>query len=90
MTTLTREELLDILKEEAGEVIVAASKCSRFGFDVTHEGYGHNARRLAREYGQLIAIAEALDLDPAEVEAGRAEKLPKAMEAKRLYGVRRP
>lgn len=33
MTSLTQDELLVILAEEAAEVIQAATKCIRFGFD---------------------------------------------------------
>lgn len=84
---LTFDELLDLLQEEAAEVIVAASKCKRFGFDRTHEGYGHNATELARECGQLVGVMDELRLRARDAfELGRREKIAKAITAKRLYG----
>jgi hypothetical protein len=85
---LTLNELLDLLQEEAAEVILAASKCKRFGFDKTHEVYGHNATELALECGQLTGVMDELRLRAMDAfERGRSEKMPKAREAKRLYGI---
>ncbi len=39
---LTRDELLTILIEECSEIIKAATKCQRFGFDRYYPGYGIN------------------------------------------------
>ncbi len=63
-TSLTREELLILLIEECGEVIQAATKCLRFGFDVDHDvGYGNNRAVLSREVGDLEAIILELPLN---------------------------
>lgn len=86
MTKLTREELLVILMEECAEVIQAASKCLRFGYDRQQEGYGINDEVLAAELGDLFGIADALPLKNWIVETKRAAKIPKAEKAKELYG----
>jgi hypothetical protein len=36
VTTLTRNDLLILLIEECSEVIQAATKCQRFGFESDH------------------------------------------------------
>lgn len=85
--TLSRDELLVILTEEAAEVIQAATKCQRFGFDTIGPGdYGRNDLALARECGQFVRIANALKLDPAAWNHGYEEKLEKAEAAKLRYG----
>ena len=54
MSQLTRDELLILLIEECGEVIRAATKCLRFGWDVDHGvEYGNNRDQLAKEMGEL-------------------------------------
>jgi hypothetical protein len=76
--TLTRDEFLVILAEEAAEVIQAATKCLRFGFYTIGPGdYGRNDFALARECGQFLRIANALKLDPAAWNQGYEEKLEK-------------
>jgi len=86
MTTLTRDELLVILAEEAAEVIQAVTKCLRFGFDTIGPGdYGRNDLHLARECGQLFAVIDALDLNLELIIAGQREKIEKAEAAKRQY-----
>lgn len=87
---LTREELLVLLVEECGEVIQAATKCLRFGWDREFPSYGHNATVLATEFGQLIAVAKSLGLDEQAVEDGIVGKMRKAQEAKRKHGVHHP
>jgi len=88
MTELTRDELLVLLCEEAAEVIQAAAKCLRFGFDTIGPGdYGRNDLALARECGQVFAIVDALDLNLELIIAGHREKIDKAEAAKAQYGV---
>lgn len=56
---LTTEQLLDLIIEEAAEVIHAASKCKRFGDRGSHPSYNEgrtNADALAREHEQLRQI----------------------------------
>jgi hypothetical protein len=88
MTTLTRDELLVLLIEECGEVIQAATKCLRFGYDVDHGvDYGNNKLALSREIGDLLGVAEALPLDAIVVDVMRASKISRAENAKAKYGV---
>lgn len=83
---LTTDELLVILMEECAEVIKAASKCHRFGWDREHPEYGINDKVLAAEIGEVLAIVDALPLDRAQIEYFRKRKLAKAQKAKELYG----
>lgn len=86
--TLTREEKLVLLIEECGEVIQAATKCLRFGYDSLHiADYGRNDHKLAAEVGDLMAVVEALNLDEAEMAKTRSGKIAKAEHAKKIYGV---
>lgn len=88
MAELTRDELLILLIEECGEVIQAATKCIRFGFDADHGvGYGRNDAVLSREIGQCIAIMNALPTDQEQVHLGATEKIAKAEAAKERYGI---
>lgn len=56
---LSRDDLLVILIEECGEVIQAATKCLRFGWDRYQPGYGINCEILAKEVGDLLGMVEA-------------------------------
>lgn len=86
---LTRDELLVLLIEECAEVIQAATKCLRFGFDVDHGvDYGNNRLVLSREVGDLLGVAQALPLDLENIEAMRASKIARAEAAKEKYGAR--
>jgi hypothetical protein len=86
---LTRDELLVLLIEECGEVIQAATKCLRFGFNVDHgTGYGNNRTALSKECGDLLAVIETLPLDQiTSIEAQRS-KLRRAEKAKADFGRR--
>lgn len=79
---LTRDELLVLLIEECGEVIQAATKCLRFGFDRDQPGYGVNSVVLSREVGDLLGVIDALPLDKQEVMQKRAGKIAKAVKVK--------
>lgn len=74
-------ELLDVLAEEAAEVIHACSKAKRFGFDDADPkdpNAGTNRRKIAEEFGQLVAVINLLTeyniLRNDEINAGRKEK----------------
>lgn len=91
MTDLTREplttdELLVILAEECAEVIKAATKCLRFGWDRKQKGYGQNNLVLAEEIGDLMGIIRAIPLDQERIAHFSHNKLAKAQKAKELYG----
>lgn len=62
MTNEERDYLLLCLIEECGEVIQAATKCLRFGYDRDWPGYGINHEVLEKEAGELDAIVTALKL----------------------------
>lgn len=83
---LTQEDLLIVLMEECAEVIVAASKCLRFGYSRHHPSYGRNDAVLAEEAGQVIAIIEALNLDPSFLQMGRIGKIRRMREMKKEFG----
>jgi hypothetical protein len=86
-SVLTKDELLVLLIEECGEVIQAATKCLRFGFQSDHGlGYGRNDLVLAKEVGELQAVMEALYLDPDTVYWARLGKIARAQKAKKKYG----
>lgn len=91
MTKLTQDELLVLLIEECGEVIQAATKCLRFGFDVDHgTGYGNNCEMLAKEMGELTAVRDALELDYGSCQEpfmrGWKDKIKRAEAAKERFG----
>lgn len=79
---LTREEKLILLIEECGEVIQAATKCLRFGYDHLEPGYGVNSDVLAHEVGDLEGVIAALWLDDEIVAAARKSKIAKAESVK--------
>jgi NTP pyrophosphatase (non-canonical NTP hydrolase) len=83
MADLTRDELLVLLIEECAEVIQAATKCLRFGYDRDEPGYGINSDVLAGEIGDVLGVVVALSPDPAAVEFTKSRKIAKATAAKR-------
>jgi len=85
-TALTTDEKLVILMEECAEVIKAASKCLRFGWDREQEGYGQNNLVLAEEVGDLLGIIRAIPLDQERIAHYSHNKLAKAEKAKAMYG----
>jgi hypothetical protein len=86
---LTTDEKLVILMEECAEVIKAASKCLRFGFDRSQPGYGQNDLVLAAEIGDMLGMVDSLPLDAAQIAHFRANKLAKAEKAKAEFGVKK-
>lgn len=88
---LTRDELLVLLIEECGEVIQAATKCLRFGYDVDHDiGYGRNSDALAKECGDLQAVMDELPLNALLKGQSQYDKIGKAERAKAKFGVTLP
>lgn len=53
-------EILDILQEECGEVIVAISKCRRFGIDNSYKDGGTQRDHLVQELGDVTLLIELL------------------------------
>ena len=55
------QEILDILQEECGEVIVEVSKCRRFGLDSVHYKTGElHQDMLTQELGDVLAMMKLL------------------------------
>lgn len=54
------EEILDILQEECGEVIVAISKIRRFGIDNSYKDGGTQREHLIQELGDVTLMIELL------------------------------
>lgn len=79
---LTIEEKLVILVEECGEVIQAATKCLRFGYDRNQPAYGVNSEVLSMEIGDLLGMIDSLPLDQRIVHDFRMAKLAKATRVK--------
>jgi hypothetical protein len=79
---MTREEKLVLLIEECGEVIQAATKCLRFGWERNHPDYGINHEVLAAECGDAIGVIRALGLDWEIVHGSSERKMAKAERVK--------
>lgn len=75
---LTRDEMLILLIEECGEVIQAATKCLRFGWERNWQDYGINCEVLAGECGDVLALIDALPLNRRAIERARRGKIAKA------------
>lgn len=72
--------LLKHLIEEAAEVVQAATKCQRFGYDSWHPDDIHHTTNnvlLAREIGNLIAVVTSLGcvIPEEEVQYGVQQKI---------------
>jgi NTP pyrophosphatase (non-canonical NTP hydrolase) len=82
------EHLLVILGEEAAEVAHRVSKALRFGLgDIDPQRHETARRVLERELGDLMAVAEILDLKiHDEDKAAKREKLKKYMAYAKAVG----
>ncbi len=83
LPTPYERELLDILQEEAAEVILAISKIKRFGLgdgDPQRPG-ANNHRDLSREVGEFLAVRhlciKAGLIRPDDENQGTINKFPK-------------
>jgi hypothetical protein len=83
---LTTDEKLVVLIEECGEIIQAATKCLRFGFDRNQPDYGRNDKMLAVEIGELLGIADSLPLDVELIGNARATKVARVLFNKAQFG----
>ena len=54
------QEILDILQEECGELIVAISKVRRFGLDNSYIDGGTQREHLVQELGDVSLLIELL------------------------------
>jgi len=82
------EHLLVVLAEECAEVAQRASKAARFGMMEIQPGQlDDNKRRLERELGDLMAVADILGLKVHdEDKAAKILKLKKFMDYSREQG----
>jgi NTP pyrophosphatase (non-canonical NTP hydrolase) len=87
MTHLTTDDKLIVLIEECGEVIQAATKCLRFGWDRDQPGYGVNHEVLAAEIGDLLGVISSLDLNSKLMIAAADTKMAKVKLNKVRYGI---
>lgn len=54
------QEILDILQEECGELIVSASKVRRFGLDNSYKDGGTQRAHLTQEAGDVALMIDLL------------------------------
>jgi NTP pyrophosphatase (non-canonical NTP hydrolase) len=54
------QEILDILQEECGELVVAASKVRRFGLDNSYKDGGTQREHLTQEAGDVMLMINLL------------------------------
>ncbi len=54
------QEILDILQEECGELIVSASKVRRFGLDNSYKNGGTQREHLVQEAGDVMLMIDLL------------------------------
>jgi NTP pyrophosphatase (non-canonical NTP hydrolase) len=80
---LSIEEKLILLVEECGEVIQAATKCLRFGWDRNQPDYGVNHEVLAKEIGDLLGVIDALPLRRDLINMFQRAKMAKAERVRR-------
>jgi NTP pyrophosphatase (non-canonical NTP hydrolase) len=73
------QEILDILQEECGELVVSASKVRRFGIDNSYKEGGTQRQHLTQEAGDVMLMIRLL------VEHGvfTEQQLEEAMQRKR-------
>ncbi len=55
-----QQEILDILQEECGELIVAVSKVRRFGLFNTYKDGGTQQEHLTQEAGDVMLMIQLL------------------------------
>lgn len=81
---MSRDELLTLLIEECAEVIQAATKIQRFGWDRHQPYYGENREVLAHEIGDVLGVIDGLgeELPQDIVILARLNKLAKAERVK--------
>ena len=83
-------EVMDILQEEAAEVIQAVSKIRRFGAD--NHKYGHNQtnlEHLEEELGDMLAMIDILIskqiINPASLGIAKLAKIEKLKKWSKIY-----
>jgi len=80
-----QNEVMDILQEEAAEVIQAVSKIRRFGADNRKHGEGPtNLEHLEEELGDMLAMIDILcSMGAVEIDNLRVAKIAKINKLKK-------
>jgi NTP pyrophosphatase (non-canonical NTP hydrolase) len=82
-------EILDILQEECGEVVVAISKVRRFGIDNSHKDGGTQREHLVQELGDVTLLIELLKAHNVftedELHAAQLRKSQKLVKWSKIY-----
>jgi NTP pyrophosphatase (non-canonical NTP hydrolase) len=82
-------EILDILQEECGEVVVAISKVRRFGIDNSYKNGGTQREHLIQELGDVTLLIELLKahnvFTDAELREAQLRKSQKLVEWSNIY-----
>jgi NTP pyrophosphatase (non-canonical NTP hydrolase) len=82
-------QILDLLQEECGEVIVAISKIRRFGIDNTYKEGGTQREHLVQELGDITLLVELLKAHNVytdqELHAAQVKKSKKLVEWSTIY-----
>jgi len=83
------QEILDILQEECGELIVSASKVRRFGLDNSYKNGGTQREHLTQEAGDVMCMIQLLvefgALDTKELENAKLKKSEKLKVWSKIY-----
>ena len=83
------QEILDILQEECGELIVSASKVRRFGLDNSYKDGGTQREHLTQEAGDVMCMIQLLidfgAIDVKELESARNKKAEKLKVWSKIY-----
>ena len=83
------QEILDILQEECGEVVVAISKVRRFGIDNSYKDGGTQREHLIQELGDVTLMIELLKahnvFTEAELHQATVRKSQKLVEWSKIY-----
>lgn len=82
-------EILDILQEECGEVVVAISKVRRFGIDNSYKDGGTQREHLVQELGDVTLLIELLKAHNVftedELHAAQLRKSQKLVKWSKIY-----
>ncbi len=84
-----QQEIMDILQEECGELIVAVSKVRRFGLFNTYKDGGTQKEHLTQEAGDVMLMIQLLVdhgvLDENELKEASERKATKLKVWSKIY-----
>jgi NTP pyrophosphatase (non-canonical NTP hydrolase) len=79
------QEILDILQEECGELVVSASKVRRFGIDNSYKDGGTQREHLTQEAGDVMLMIQLLVEHGVFTEQELEEAMGKKREKLRIW-----